>query len=648
VGRRALLPLVVAVPLLAVALSAEGVSIVLRWTPGVDFFASPSGAVVMDLVGLVLPAGLFVGVLRSRLSRGRVAGLVVELGRGVPVGGLRDLLARALGDPTLELAFASPSGSGFVDATGGAVRLPTGDAARMVTRLERDGELLGVLVHDPAVEAEDPGLVEAVGNAARLALENERLAAEVRAQLEEVRASRERIVETADAERRRIERDLHDGAQQRLVALAMRLQVAKGTVAGADSLLDEATAELRTAIGEVRGLARGVHPAILTEAGLRAAVDALAERTPLPLTVAVAERRYPPPVEATAYFVIAEALTNVARHADAAEARVTLTEGDGRLVVTVADDGRGGADQAGGSGLRGLADRLAAAGGTLSVASPHGGGTILRAELPLVGLAAGHATVPEPSEADAERFRRASVLAVRATNTGRASTGADSRRSTPHPIRLMLAVGAAIALIAGATAIAGLQERDPENGRADSFGRPFAFQVPGGSGLRLEPLSERLHVLRDSPDGTEGISIWIVGDLLVDPCDEKGATLARPPGVAGLLGALRSVDRLSVAETGAMTVDGRSATRVELAVDGGASGCTNEGLALWRDGPADEPQWIQVVDNERLRLIVLDVDGATVAFEIWAREAFDVWLPTASSIVDSIRFLNGDPGGGSG
>ena len=178
-------------------------------------------------------------------------------------------------------------GSGYVDASGQPLDLPVDDSTRTVTRLERDDELLGVLVHDPAIDAEDPGLVEAVGNAARLALENERLAAEVRAQLEEVRASRARIVEAADAERRRVERDLHDGAQQRLVALAMRLQVAKSTTPDAAALLDEATGELETAIGEVRGLARGVHPTILTEAGLRAAVDALAERTPMPVAVDV-------------------------------------------------------------------------------------------------------------------------------------------------------------------------------------------------------------------------------------------------------------------------------------------------------------------------------------------------------------------------
>ena len=259
-ARRTLLPLVVAVPVLVVTTAFDQLSRVLDIRLGIDFFDSPPGSVIRLLVPLILPMGLLAGIVRTRWSRGRIAGLVVELGRGVPVGGLRDVLARTLGDPTLQLAFAAPSGTGFVDASGRPTDLPVDDATRMVTRLERDGELLGVLVHDPAIEAEDPGLVEAVGNAARLALENERLAAEVRAQLEEVRASRVRIVEATDAERRRIERDLHDGAQQRLVALAMRLELAKAASPSDSALLGEATAELRTAIGEVRGLARGVHP----------------------------------------------------------------------------------------------------------------------------------------------------------------------------------------------------------------------------------------------------------------------------------------------------------------------------------------------------------------------------------------------------
>lgn len=381
-ARRTLLPLIVAAPLWLMLETVEILSRELDLEPGVSFFDSPSGTVIRLALPLILPTGLLLGILRTRWSRGRIANLVVELGRGVPVGGLRDVLARTLGDPTLQLAFAAPSGAGFVDASGQPIELPVSDPSRTVTRLERDGELLGVLIHDPAIEAEDPGLVDAVGTAARLALENERLAAEVRAQLEEVRASRARIVEAADAERRRVERDLHDGAQQRLVALAIRLQVARETTPEVSGLLDEATTELETAIGEVRGLARGLHPTILTEAGLGAAVDTLAERTPIVVTVDIPETRFAPQVEATAYFVIAEALTNVARYAAATEARVSVEAAEHRLAVTVSDDGRG-ADPAAGSGLRGLADRLAAAGGSLTVTSPSGGGTTVRAELPL-------------------------------------------------------------------------------------------------------------------------------------------------------------------------------------------------------------------------------------------------------------------------
>ncbi len=379
VGRRVILPVLIAVPIAVVSIALQYAGTRFEIEPLNDFFASGLQPIPL----FVLPIGLLIGILRLRLDRGRTAELLVELGRGVPVGGLRDVLARTLGDPTLQLAFASPSGDGFVDGAGRPVILPADNASTSVTRLEHDGELLGVLVHDPAIDAEDPGLVEAVGSAASLALENERLAAQVRAQLEEVRASRARIVEAGDAERRRVERDLHDGAQQRLVALAVRLQVAKETTSGASELLDEATTELQTAIDEVRVLARGLHPPVLTEAGLGAAVEGLAERAPLTVIVDVPESRFAPPIEATAYFVIAEALTNVARHAEATEAEVTVVERDGRLVIMVRDDGRGGADPSSGSGLSGLSDRLAAAGGTLKVESVPGRGTTLTAELPL-------------------------------------------------------------------------------------------------------------------------------------------------------------------------------------------------------------------------------------------------------------------------
>lgn len=377
-ARQVLAPVAVALPIVTVATALEYIGRNF-WIEEISaFFESP----LQPIPHLVMPIAFLIGVTRLRLNRTRVADLVVEFGRGIPIGGLRDALAQALGDPTLELAFTAPSGDGNVDASGRAVELPADTVGRAVTPLEWDGELLGVLIHDPAIEADDPGLVEAVSSAARLAIENERLAAQVRAQLEEVRASRARIVEAGDTERRRIERDLHDGAQQRLVALALRLQLAKETAAGAASLLDEATAEVQTAIGEVRDLARGLHPPILTEAGLRAAITALAERTPVPVTVDVPARRYPSTIETTAYFVVAEILTNVVRHARATDISVIATEAEGRLLVTIRDNGRGGADETRGSGLRGLRDRLAAVGGTLNINSPHDDGTTVTAAIP--------------------------------------------------------------------------------------------------------------------------------------------------------------------------------------------------------------------------------------------------------------------------
>lgn len=341
---------------------------------------------IAGLAGVVFPVGFLVGMVRARLARGGIADLAVELGRGVPLGGLRDTLAGALRDPTLVLAFPAPSGEGYVDPAGQPISVPTEPLDdRGVARLERAGETLAVLVYDPAIEREDPGRIDAVASVARLALENERLAAQVRAQLEEVRASRARIVEAADAERRRIERDLHDGAQQRLVALAMRLDQAREGSAGAAALIDATTAELLTAVKEVRDIAHGVHPTILTESGLAAAVEALAERTPFPVTSDVTEARFPTEVEVAAYYVIAEGLTNIARYADATDARVEVTTLDGRLIVTVSDNGRGGADPTAGSGLRGLADRLAAIGGELQVTSRQGSGTTLTASLPASG-----------------------------------------------------------------------------------------------------------------------------------------------------------------------------------------------------------------------------------------------------------------------
>ena len=218
--------------------------------------------------------------------------------------------------------------------------------------------------------------------------EVQRLNAELRDRLEDLAASRARIVAAGDVERRRLERNLHDGAQQRLVTLALSLRIALGKIdsdpAAARATLTAAAEELSLALQELRALARGLHPAVLTDHGLCAAAEMLAGRAPVPVRITeMPGERLPQPVEAAAYYLIAEALTNVAKYAQASEARVRLIASDASVVVEVSDDGVGGAEPATGSGLRGLADRVEALGGTLEVVSPGGGGTTLRAEIPL-------------------------------------------------------------------------------------------------------------------------------------------------------------------------------------------------------------------------------------------------------------------------
>ena len=214
-----------------------------------------------------------------------------------------------------------------------------------------------------------------------------RLNAELHARLDELAASRARIVTAADTERRRLERNLHDGAQQRLVSLLLSARLAQAKLdadpASARAALAEMGEELALALEELRELARGLHPAVLTDRGLRAAVEMLAGRVPVPVEIAdIADERLPEPVEAAAYYLIAEALTNVAKYAQASTVRVEVAAGEASVVVEVTDDGVGGADAAAGSGLRGLADRVEALGGSLEVVSPVGAGTTLRAEIP--------------------------------------------------------------------------------------------------------------------------------------------------------------------------------------------------------------------------------------------------------------------------
>jgi len=334
---------------------------------------------------IALPLALLAGLLRARLARAGVGDLVLELEHARPQE-VRDALARALGDETLEVAFWLPESGAYGDAAGRSVELPT-DGDRAVTLLEHDGEPLAAIVHDPSL-LEEPRLVSAAGAAARLALENAQLQAETRAQVAQVKESRLRIVAAADEERKRIERDVHDGAQQRLSALANQLRAAQlrlgaGADPAVDALLDSAIGELRAANEELRELVRGVYPAILAEEGLAPAVESLALRNSFPVDLDVLEERLPSQVEATAYFVTCEGLANVAKHAQATRAAVCIARNDGLLEVEVTDDGVGGAQPTTGStGLSGLADRVEALGGRLAVESLPGSGTRIRAEIP--------------------------------------------------------------------------------------------------------------------------------------------------------------------------------------------------------------------------------------------------------------------------
>jgi signal transduction histidine kinase len=353
-----------------------------------DVVAQPLGDVAKQVLYFAmasLPVAVLFVLVQRRLARAAVAGLVVELGEREVAADLRQALARALGDPSLQVAYWFPAGGRYVDSEGGPVELPAPEAGR-TTVVERRGRPIAALIHDPALQ-DNVELIDSVCAAAALTLENERLRAELRARLSELQASRARLVEATGAERRRIERDLHDGTQQRLVSLAMSLGLLEAKLpADPDAAMPiarEARVAVVAALEELRELSHGIHPAVLTERGLEAALEELTDRAALPVFLEVSVHpRAPAQVEAAAYFVVSEALTNAAKHSHAAEVRVTASRTDDLLIVEVVDDGIGGAVPHGGSGLRGLTDRVEALGGRLTVSSPPGRGTSLRAEVP--------------------------------------------------------------------------------------------------------------------------------------------------------------------------------------------------------------------------------------------------------------------------
>ena len=322
-------------------------------------------------------------LLLGRWTQATVTGLVVDLGELAGIGTLRDRLASALGDRSLAVGYWLPEEGRYVDDAGRPFELPETGSGRRVTLVGQEGQPLAALVHDPAV-LDDPELVDSVASGAGIAVSNVRLQAEIRRQVEELEASRRRIVEAGDAQRLRLERELREGAERRLAAvksILAKIKSGKHRGEGFAAMLAETRLELERAREELRELAQGIHPRALTEEGLAAALAELVGRASFPVELRATRERFPAAIEAAAYFVCSEGLANIAKYAQASHASIDVSRQDRGLVVAVRDDGVGGASLDAGSGLRGLVDRVEALGGSLSVESPPGKGTRLLAEL---------------------------------------------------------------------------------------------------------------------------------------------------------------------------------------------------------------------------------------------------------------------------
>lgn len=345
---------------------------------GTGAFAAWAYDAAIALTAAVLAADL----LSGRTVRAAATGLVVDLADSQEPQALRAALARAVGDPELEIAYHVDDL--WVDEAGRPMTLPAGaDGTRVVTVVENQGAPVAALVHDPAA-LRDATLARSVGAAVRLAVANVRLQVDVASRVREVAASRRRLVEAGDEQRRRLREELRSGAEQGLGDVSRDLAgLAAGCEGQRAATLSALVAELDAAREDLARFAQGVHPRSLTEHGLEAALSELADQAAVPVALDVPSRRFPAPQEAAAYFVCSEGLANVAKYADASAARIDIDAAGQGLVVRVVDDGRGGADPSRGSGLRGLGDRVAALGGALSVDSPPGGGTRLTAELPI-------------------------------------------------------------------------------------------------------------------------------------------------------------------------------------------------------------------------------------------------------------------------
>jgi signal transduction histidine kinase len=379
-GRRALTPVLAAGGLTVLAILGLVVTSLVSET------ASEYASFVVTAVFVTVPIAFLVGFVRSRLAPAAVGRLLAELDESPSARETEAALGRVLSDPTLRLAYWLPVAKGYVDVDGRPLALPDESSGRTTARVDYRGEPVAALIYDESLRRE-PELVQAVAAAARVTLQKDRLEAELKAKVEELRSSRARIVEAGDAERQRLERNLHDGAQQRLVTLALALKLAereaRSNPDAAAETLRGAHDELAQALAELRELARGLHPAVVADRGLPPAIEGLAARMPVPVEATVQlDGRPSLKSEVAAYYVVAEALANVVKYSQASKVRIDVCREGSDVVVTVTDDGVGGASPGPGSGLGGLVDRVEALGGSLAIDSPSGGGTALRARIP--------------------------------------------------------------------------------------------------------------------------------------------------------------------------------------------------------------------------------------------------------------------------
>jgi signal transduction histidine kinase len=368
---------------LAAVLVANSIARLIGSGPEVGSVSLLAYEAALCFVSISLTAGL----VSASWERAAVTDLVVELGE-TRSRTLREELARALGDPSLEIGYWLPEEEVFADTQGRELTVPPPGSDRATTIVERDQEPVAILIHDPAV-LRDPGLMDALASAARLDVSNARLRAAVRARVVELEASRRRLIDAGDDERRRLERRLRKGAERSLGDLGAVLagSLASSEVELTRERIARAQVQLTETLDDLDRLGRGLHPRALAEQGLEGALVGIANAFPIPVRITMPAERLPPDVELIAYFVCSEALANAARHASASSMTIRVGIEDGRATIEATDDGRGGAELARGTGLRNLLDRVEVFGGTLIVESDGGRGTRLAAEIPLGGEA---------------------------------------------------------------------------------------------------------------------------------------------------------------------------------------------------------------------------------------------------------------------